>query len=194
MLHQIMLLFITCLLLLPCVSLGQDKQPVSYNDSDAYDVYSAVMPSEWAVRSANAKTLVIAAETNADFQMCLRPDAEWEKIIGGAISNYLEVNKKTWLIRKNIAADTPYKIISIKEIESAFEKGSWDGFYNRYPDSGGYIQLSAVGFNDDRTVAVVFTRHYCGMLCGGGSYNVLQKKDGKWVPLQWRGSRCAWAS
>ena len=56
------------------------------------------------------------------------------------------------------------------------------------------MELSAVGFNVNKTVAVVYMGHYCGALCGGGGFHVLKKKDGKWVALDWKGSSCAWAS
>lgn len=69
----------------------------------------------------------------------------------------------------------------------------WKTFYDRYPDSGGWIELSAVGFNTEKTVAVVYIGHNCGVLCGGGHFHVLQKREGKWQPLKWKGSSCAWA-
>jgi hypothetical protein len=62
------------------------------------------------------------------------------------------------------------------------------------PYTGGWIELSAIGFNADKTVAVVYMGHLCGGLCGGGQFHVLQKKDGKWEPLKWQGKRCAWVS
>jgi hypothetical protein len=194
MLQQTTLILTAFFLLFPAIALSQTNQPVPYKDSDAYEIYSTILSSQWAVRVAKAKTLVIRAETSAKFEMCLRPDPESEKIIGGAISNYLEVNKKTWLIQKKFNIETPYKIVSSEAINAVFEKNKWEEFYKQYPDSGGYIELSAVGFNADKTVAIVYSGHSCGGLCGGGDYAVLQKKDGKWVPLSWRGSSCSWAS
>lgn len=192
--RRIILLFIISLLLFPSISLSQDNQPAPYKDSIAYEIYSTILLSEWAVRVAKAKTLVIRAETDAKFQMCLKPDDESKKIIGSAISNYLEVNKKIWLIQEKFTLEIPYKIVSGETIKSMVEKNNWEEFYNRYPNSGGYIGLSAVGFNEDKTIAVVYVAHSCGQLCGGGRYHVLRKKDGKWVPLSWRGSSCDWAS
>jgi hypothetical protein len=192
--RRIILLFIISLLLFPSTSLSQDNQPAPYKDSIAYEIYSTILLSEWAVRVAKAKTLVIRTETDAKFQMCLKPDDESKKIIGSAISNYLEVNKKTWLIQEKLTVEIPYKIVSSEAIKSTFEKNNWEEFYKRYPQSGGYIELSAIGFNEDKNVAVVYVAHSCGLLCGGGDYHVLQKKDGKWVPLSWRGSSCSWRS
>jgi hypothetical protein len=71
---------------------------------------------------------------------------------------------------------------------------AWDSFYSRYPDSGGYIQLSAVGFSADKTKALVYLAHYCGSLCGTGGYAFLEKRDGKWVRATLKASECGWIS
>jgi hypothetical protein len=80
------------------------------------------------------------------------------------------------------------------ELRSAMRTADWEGFYQRYPNSGGWIELSAVGFNATKTVAVVYMGHHCGSLCGGGGFHVLEKKNGQWVPLEWKGSSCGWAA
>ena len=43
------------------------------------------------------------------------------------------------------------------------------------------VYLSNVGYNSDGTKAAVYVTHYCGGLCAGGSYYVLQKVNGRWV-------------
>lgn len=57
------------------------------------------------------------------------------------------------------------------------------------------FHVSAVGFNRDRTRALVYVGHHCGMLCGGGRYHVLVKTDGRWQEYkEFRGGSCFWAS
>jgi len=175
------------------MSVNQSSQPTAYDDDEAYDVYSAILPSEWPISYAKAKRLVIRAETKA-YKMCLRPEKESEGLVGPAISDYVKANEKTWLLQNNIRLAVPYKLVGSHELQTSIEGSGWDGFYKQYPDSGGWIELSAVGFNADRTVAVVYMGHSCGNLCGGGSFHVLQKKDGAWVALDWKGISCAWAS
>lgn len=192
MLLQNRLLLVTSLLLFQVVATSQDNRPQPYEDTEAYQVYSAIIPPGWLVRIAKAKALVIQAETDAGFRMCLEPDAESKKIIGTAIADYLKVNKKTWLIQKNIKLEMPYQIIDKEKVNSIFKNESWNEFNNQYPDAKGFIKLSAVGYNPEKTVAVVYSGWRCGIRCGGGEYHVLQKKDGKWIPLTWSGSNCAW--
>ncbi len=128
--------------------------------------------------------------------MCLKPEGDSVAVVGPAISNYVEINKNARLIEKAFPMDQPFELIFAAELKGIFGQGvgGWQAFYNRYPNSGGWIELSAVGFNADKTVAVVYTAHHCGMLCGSGEFKVLEKKEGKWQPLTWQGSRCSWAS
>jgi len=175
--------------------IGQDSQPEPYNDPDAYDVYASILLSQGLERVAQVKKLVIKAETTS-YRMCLKPEKEFEPIIGPAIAAYTELNKKPYLIQPDFSIDKPYEIIPASELKATFEKGGggWKKFYEQHPDSGGSIDLSAVGFNADKTIAVVYMAHHCGGLCGEGVFYVLQKKDGKWIPFHWEGESCSWVS
>lgn len=191
MLGKVTSLLILALLLSQGV-ISSDKAP-PYEDQEAYEVYSALIPLERPLRNARAKRLIIQNETKG-YEMCLRPEKEWEEKIGPAISDYVRSNAKPSLLQQRIEVKVPYRLIMADELKSATQTAGWEGFYQRYPDSGGWIELSAVGFNVDKTVAVVYMGHHCGPLCGRGGFHVLEKKDGKWVALDWEGSGCAWAS
>ena len=165
--------------------------PTPYVIPEAYEVYSTIIPSVWPW----VKTLLIRSETEP-YNMCLRPEKQYEGRIGPAISDYVKQNQKTWLLQRDLRIDRPYETITPDELKSIFEQGieGWKTFHQKHPDTGGWIELSAVGFNDDKTIAVVYMGYHCGIVCGGGEFHVLQKKDGKWIPLEWRGESCSWAS
>jgi CubicO group peptidase (beta-lactamase class C family) len=169
--------------------------PPGYDLPEAYEVYSAILPSEWSWKDAKAKWLVIRQATTA-YEMCLSPDAASQQLIGPAIADYVQQNKQPWLLQRKFDIEKPYTLLSANEETAAFQSspGGWQGFYQMYADSGGIIELSAVGLNADKTVAVVYSGHHCGSLCGGGGFQVLQKKAGKWQPLTWNGGSCMWAS
>ena len=57
-------------------------------------------------------------------------------------------------------------------------------FDNRFPDNCGYVELSAVGFNTDRTEALFRADHFCG-LCGGGGYVLMRKNQQEWRIVTW---------
>ena len=76
-----------------------------------------------------------------------------------------------------------YVLVSGKELEEIFQDGggSWDKFYKEYLGSKGITTLSRVGFNSDRTQALVYVGYGCGGLCGGGGYLLFVKTNGVWV-------------
>ena len=185
-------MFGVILLLLVVSSLPNQTTSSAYDDADAYEVYAAILPSEWPLRVAHAKQLVIRRETRS-FQMCLKPDTEIQARFGPAIADYIRQNEKKWLLQPRFSFASPYQFFE-GSFDAVLKQGGWDEYYRRYPESGGLIELSAVGFNVDKTVAVVYMGHSCGPLCGGGTFHVLEKVDGKWKPFEWKGSSCAWAS
>ena len=191
MLLQLILMLLSSLPPSQGSAVNTDKAPKPYADAEAYEVYSAILPTERPWQGANAKSLIIRSETKG-YKMCLRPDEDSEKIIGQAISQYVKLNEKNWLLKRGLSIKNPYELVPYNKLMSVLKSGSGENFYKRYPNSSGWIQLSAVGFNADKTVAVVYMGQHCGGLCGGGGFHVLQKKDGKWALLKWKGASCAW--
>ena len=151
---------------------------------------------EWPWSEANAKTR-IHLETEP-YAMCIASDKESGKIVDSAIADYKKKNERKWLLQRQFEITKAYEMISSDEINTIFNtEGTegWKTFYERHPDSGGLIEFSAVGFNASKTVAVVYAGHSCGSLCGGGTFHILRKVDGKWKPLRLQGgTSCAWAS
>src|SRR6185503_2957549 len=43
------------------------------------------------------------------------------------------------------------------------------------------VYVSPVGFSSDRQQALIFLTEYCGSLCGGGWYLVLENRQGVWL-------------
>lgn len=176
---------------------GSDQPaPKAYDVHEAYEVYAAVFPNEWTWKDAHSPALLIRMETVA-YGMCIRPEKESEDVLGPVIANYTEVNRKNWLLQRNFDIEKPYDLVPEKDIHHVLENDSVAGW--RPPGEAhrkyvGSLEVSAVGFNSDKTVAVVYVGHHCGSLCGGGGFHVLEKKDGKWQPLKWKGSTCSWDS
>jgi hypothetical protein len=173
------------------------ESPMRYIDPAAYEVYSAILPREWSWRANKGNyPLVITSETIGE-NMCLFPAEESKAALDPAIADYKKVNSKIWVLQPKLRIEKPYQLVPRKAIRGMFsdnKNNSWQMFYEKYPHSGGYIWFSAVGFNADRTIAVVSTGHSCEMLCGGGGFAVLHKEDGNWKEFKWKGSSCGWAS
>jgi len=56
----------------------------------------------------------------------------------------------------------------------------WKTFDRLYPNSAGYISLSAVGFNRAGDRALVYYSQFCGWTCAEGAYVLLRKGAGGW--------------
>ena len=159
--------------LIPCAFLyqsGGQKKPEVYDVAEAYEVYSTILPSEWPWRVAHAKKLRISSET-VPYTNCLRVGDEKDKDVDLAIANYLQLNKEARLLKRAFRIDLPYELTSEGDLSLQQDR-----------DTGGLIVVSAVGFNADKTVAVVYMGHYCGLLCGGGAIRVMLKSHGRWQP------------
>lgn len=77
-----------------------------------------------------------------------------------------------------------YALVSDDEINALFKddvSGGWEAFHRKFPKSSGILTLSRVGFNADKTQAIVYKGWSCGGLCGGGGYTLLRKKKGVWL-------------
>ena len=174
-------------LFIVCTLFAQQSQPPAtetYDDHDAYEVYRALLPHEES--SSFAKGTIVIKGTTVPSQdsvdECL--SAETRKRFKDAIADFQRVSQDRKLLRWEFTSETPYEIVSEETINTIFkEEGvgrGWETFYKRYPQSGGYHIFSAVGFNKNKTQAIVYSGSACGGLCGRWSLHVLEKVDGKW--------------
>ena len=162
--------------------------PKNYEDADAYRIYSVVLRSD-PLRLHDVKRLVILNETRSR-QMCRQPEGEFQETVGPAIKDYLLVNASPWLLQQNFDTDLSYELVSNEQLLSVLGNHQWDIFEARYPESRGWVAFSAVGFNQDRTVAVVHVSHHCGDLCGMAGFQVLKRKNDAWIPVEFDGWGC----
>lgn len=198
----------TTLFLLAFLANAADAQISSVSqDTEAYRVYEAIIAREWPVTVAKAKRVVIQQETSdaIDFLKrdpnCMTPVKEQEMIYAPLIRTYKEINKNPTRLESKFSDPLFFELVPGERIRSFFAErpvgdpdGSWNLFYKAYPDSGGYIQVSAVAFNNTKTFAMIYISHHCGMLCAGGRYHFLKKESGKWIDAGWKGTTCGWAS
>jgi hypothetical protein len=53
-------------------------------------------------------------------------------------------------------------------------------FWKKFPGVDGYLYVSSVGFNSDKTKAVVSVYFWCGMLCAERNSLLLEKRNRRW--------------
>jgi hypothetical protein len=182
-----------------CVVAQQPKYlPRPYENSDAYAVYSAVlsMGGQWD----DSKFLVILKELPpkewpiGSPHHALHGDEEFRGNFEGIFKSFEQANRQSLLLENHFAIHKPYQVVESAELEAAFHRpqpgafhDGWEGFRGSYPNSTGYLILSAVGFNSEKTVAIVFVDYRCGGLCGSAQYYILQKRDKDWISYSPKG-------
>ncbi|HYM26062.1 MAG TPA: hypothetical protein VEU08_22750 [Vicinamibacterales bacterium] len=184
---------------------GQALRPSSrpLEDPDAYAVIASLLPSEWSVRDAHAKRLVFQQETET-YRQCMPSgpplETDWKLVV----ESFWSENATTRLLRGDADLGIPYVVVPREEVRATLLEvprvpndpaSGWTGFYRHYPDSGGFMIASAVGFDAAKKRAMVYLSHTCGGLCGGGQHHLLEKVDGRWREARVEGlNNCIWAS
>lgn len=172
----------------------QTSEAQPYAVPEAYEAYSAILPSEWSY--AYSKIILIKSET-VTHEMCLSPDEDSNKLLQDAIKDYNRLNQTAWKLQHRIGIDKQVQLVAPAVLSAPFKAAGftgWEEMRKQFPDSAGWLEFSAVGFNRDKSIAVLYAGHHCGELCGGGHFWTLQKVKGKWVPLRWSGGSCSWMS
>jgi hypothetical protein len=171
-------------------------------DSDSDEVYAAVV--NWRTahpgEGPSAKRVVFSDRTEQYSYLFTKktedcatkvreqlPRAFGQDLEIGVLSDYLEHNKDRGPLSKSIPTGLPQSWLSDAEREALFDikgRDGWESFYARYPDAGGIMAFSRVGFNEKRDRALLYSTISCGSLCGTGHYFLLKRDSGKWVLLK----------
>ena len=188
---------------LPTSALSQSKKkaapapapkPTPALDDEEYAVYSALIQSLY---SNSAKVLVIDnfvsgcvpvgnnAEGERAWQQSLNSlPGKLPKLSPKTVADFKSKSRDCRTIESKLTLPTKYILISQQERRAIFSKAdvnkSWQSFQQKYPGANGYINISNIGFNEDRTQALVNTFRKCGEKCGGEKMVVLTKANGKW--------------
>ena len=174
------------------------KSIAAYEDPDAYEVYSAVLslhgswqdsksllilqnlpPKEWPIGSARE---------------ALQGNAEFAKQFDPIFKSFEQTNRESSLLQYHFSIQKSYQIVASVKLDAAFRRRApnaaddgWEGFRQSFPDSSGYVILSAVGFNSEKTIGLVYVEYRCGGLCGSSAYYILEKRGGTWVRISPKG-------
>ena len=165
------------------LAIGQAGNPAaqasSVTDPDAYRIYADLL-SNWTP----SRTRLVQRETETTVPC--RPsspltDPDWLAVE----KSFAQENAQPKLLQPAILPDGS-RFISRAEIEAddARLRVKYPGLYNRLPESMDYLAVSAVGFNADRTRAMVHVR-----LRTRGQLHTLERHGDKWVAARFG---CVW--
>ena len=183
---------------LGAVPLNAKSDAVTISDPEAYAVYASLLPDHWLIAHGHAKSLVFQRETSTR-STCDPIGETANEVWRPVVEAFQSANAETRAVRAGEHLGVPYVVIPTREIRAIFEYSDtawvWIDFLARFPGSRGYIEVSAVGFDEHKNRAMVYLAHYCGFLCGGGGYYYLEKSEGRWQKVM-RGLGgvpfCAW--
>ena len=165
-------------------------------DPEAYAVYASLVAGQVPVTGGKVRQLAIQRETVTNNECTLSGAAletDWKPVV----DDFKRQNAQVRFVMPGRDLRVPYVVVPRKDIMAFFAKGggNWPEFHRRYPDSGGYIEVSAVGFDPSKTRGMVYVAHHCGGLCGAGSHHLLEKVNGAWRMANIPGiNACMWIS
>jgi len=166
--------------------------------ADEYGVYSALLRQSYI--SAGDMQLVIENYTQ-DTSVYYGDDiAEHFRYLRGrlaslshdTIDDFRRKNNGSQLLQRSFHLRIKYTLISKDRFEGfagpdeRMERSrvGWERFYREYPGVSGVLLLSRVGFNRNKSQALVFVMHIrgnpSGRWWGDGSYLLLSTKNGLW--------------
>ena len=179
---------------------ANDLKLTAAEEKNSYEIYSILLRTEMAGWNITGTGWAIKQETQTfphdgqiTFNVCVQPPQDQESIYRPVFDDYVAKNRKVFVLERKF--DLPqYALVGPADLKAIEQRSRVaDGFPFNAPV---IFHVSAVGFSRDRTRALVYVGHHCGSLCGGGTYHLLCKKDGRWqVDQEYRGAPfCLWAS
>jgi hypothetical protein len=165
-------------------------------DPEAYAVYAAVLPRS-VLQENHPESIAIQLETFPGPADCLRAALitdEWR----AALDDYRKQNATTKFIRPGFSLGKAYSLIPWAELRQMLTDEGYLSpdtprsnalgpmVFSRFP-GGAVVVLSAVGFNPQRTRAMVTVQRNCILKdgrvgCEETSTVGLRKKNGRWDP------------
>ena len=168
----------------------QSNSDAGVSDEE-YEIYSSVIKQLYV--QPNTRQVIIEERTFR-YDFAVENDEPWREknkkkgvsIDESAADDYEAKNNSKWLLNKN-SFKLPVKtnLITDDDLRSIFH-GSWGdlewiNYYRRFPESRGFVMLSRIGFNTERTQALVYVGSRCGPGCGDIHFLLLEKADGNWT-------------
>lgn len=197
-------------------SRGQERKPY---DVAIYEVYSDLLEAELTQRSWWQKFtdpipvgVLIRIDTTietgpdhgpgfepnpASLLENIVPQQELDSAVSSAAADYARRNKESFQLQRKFDL-SKYDLITTAEEEAVLKDEGHDQegsgcreFARKHPDYYRWVELSAVGFNEDQTVAYLYMVEWNGspQLCqlgifGHGGPRILHKRNGKWYLLE----------
>jgi hypothetical protein len=147
-----------------------------YTDKDAYAIYAVLLVNEGTADPL----LVIQAETESHPASAIeiKGDSEFYKVWQSVLNDYDWQNRNQRRLARNIPIQIPYESVPGQQLLAVVH--DLEAWQNVHPFSAGFFSLSAVGFDAQKTHAVVYATYTHTLFGGGSSFCFFEKTNGKW--------------
>src|SRR5215471_4607425 len=150
-------------------SLPPLKPSQAYQDQEAYKAYSALLAETHRPSLIRYDTVGVKA--------CVDSVRARDPVAASALDDYLKMNLIAWALQDKFSLPSRPRLIGSRDIRAMHVEWEKPPKTRSFFTSPGYFVFSAVGFNPDKTIAVVWIDYVCGNLCGNGHLAVLRKID-----------------
>lgn len=180
------------------------SQSIAAQQNNAGQIQAAPQPEDYAVWSAllehqfaGARSLVINREVSgctgignnregeqARQKNLAKLPARLPGLSAETVADFRKKERTCHLLQESFRLPVRYFLLDKQERRSIFPgknvDQAWRSFDQKFPGSSGIINVSSVGFNRNRTQALIDTSWKCGSACGGGKMVLLTKNNGQW--------------
>jgi hypothetical protein len=181
-------LSVSLLCLLSALWAGQAETVQPYSERDASHVYKLILPS-------GGKRSVLTLSTTVNAYPCVpterdMPNADFR----AALVDFKNVNQQRWNISAFIKSEN---IITRNEVDPLFKQGvmeGWKQFHAKYGDRRGYSAVSAIGFDAQHAVAIVYSETNGGPKMGAGRFRYFRRTKSTRREITSKVPDCGWIS
>jgi hypothetical protein len=172
-----------------------DLSPISLSDpaTEANEIYRLLIHRKFTVDGTVKLTVLWSETTNFhgfghDSPMGVQDSLKESQALmneffpdvqSQTVEKYIERNKTSERLRLSTLGIN-YVLVTQSDLPHDTPGDFWSAFYQKYPNSGGVMFVSNVGFNNRQDQALVYLSRNCGGDCGAGDYVLLRKVNGKW--------------
>jgi hypothetical protein len=183
---QFATVFVICATLLQATGSTATRAPQVLDSTThlkAYEIYAIVLQRAWKNQT---DTPLLQQETEP-VQGCGGFFEEMTGAWGEVATDFRRQNAREQTLQSALPIDIHYRLIHRAEIQAddARLAQKYPGIWQRRPGSMEYWAVSMVGFNRDRTKAMVYWRSRMK-----GGIVRLELKDGRWIDAL--GNTCGW--
>ena len=157
-------------------------------EPEEYVVYADVIHGEFIepfdkVIAIEASTSLLSGRPTKSHLKAIAEELPFSMpdLLPETLDNFLTKNQRPHRIGKLMGPRLNYVLVSTQEIKEIFrDQEGWDRFYQKYK-APGLLHFSRVGFDREKSQALLYVGHQQHWLVGSASYELRKKENEVWT-------------